>query len=131
MTEAEVYVANYKILVVEDSSIMRQLLVMALRRIPKVTIFEAGDGIEALKVLTNDDVDLVFSDINMPGMDGLKLVNLIRSNPQRRRIPIVMVTTEGADEDRERAMALGADEYITKPVQAPEVIETARRLLGA
>jgi two-component system chemotaxis response regulator CheY len=124
-------VANYKILVVEDSSIMRQLLVMALRRIPKVTIFEAGDGIEALKVLTNDDVDLVFSDINMPGMDGLKLVNLIRSNPQRRRIPIVMVTTEGADEDRERAMALGADEYITKPVQAPEVIETARRLLGA
>jgi two-component system chemotaxis response regulator CheY len=131
MTQAEVYVANYKILVVEDSSIMRQLLVMALRRIPKVTIFEAGDGIEALKVLTNDDVDLVFSDINMPGMDGLKLVNLIRSNPQRRRIPIVMVTTEGADEDRERAMALGADEYITKPVQAPEVIETARRLLGA
>jgi two-component system chemotaxis response regulator CheY len=127
----EVRVANYKILVVEDSAIRRQLLVMALRHIPGAMIFEAANGIEALKMLTNEQVDMLFSDINMPGMDGLKLVNLIRGDPRRRRIPIVMVTTEGAEEDRERAMALGADEYITKPVQAAEVIAAARRLLGA
>ena len=122
--------SGHKILVVEDSAIMRQLLVMSLRRLPGVTVLEAGDGLEALKLIANETLSLVFSDVNMPGLDGLKLVRMLRADPRTREIPIVMVTTEGAVEDRERAMALGATEYITKPVQAAKVVDTASRLLG-
>lgn len=122
--------SDKKILVVEDSAIMRQLLVMALRRMAGVVVLEAADGLEALKVIAHENLSLVFSDINMPGLDGLKLVRMLRADPRTSGIPIVMVTTEGADEDRDRAMALGASEYITKPVQAARVVEAASRLLG-
>ncbi|MGE4545913.1 MAG: response regulator [Pedobacter sp.] len=122
--------SGHKILVVEDSAIMRQLLVMSLRRVPGVTVLEASDGLEALKVIANEQLSLVFSDVNMPGLDGLKLVRMLRADQRTRDIPIVMVTTEGATEDRDRAMALGATEYITKPVQAAIVVDTASRLLG-
>lgn len=122
--------SGHKILVVEDSAIMRQLLVMALRRMPGVTVLEASDGLEALKIIANEHLSLVFSDVNMPGLDGLKLVRMLRADQRTRDIPIVMVTTEGATEDRDRAMALGATEYITKPVQAAKVVDTATRLLG-
>ncbi len=122
--------SGYKILVVEDSAIMRQLLVMSLRRVPGVTVLEASDGLEALKVIANETLSLVFSDVNMPGLDGLKLVRMLQADQRTREIPIVMVTTEGAVEDRDRAMALGATEYITKPVQAAKVVDIASRLLG-
>jgi two-component system chemotaxis response regulator CheY len=119
-----------KVLVVEDSSIMRQLLVMALKRVTGITVLEAGDGLEALKIIANEELSLIFSDVNMPGgVDGLKLVRMLRADQRTRGIPIVMVTTEGAAEDRDRAMKLGANEYITKPVQAAHVIDTATRLL--
>jgi two-component system chemotaxis response regulator CheY len=122
--------SGHKILVVEDSAIMRQLLVMSLRRMPGVTVLEASDGLEALKLIANENLSLVFSDVNMPGLDGLKLVRMLRADHRTRNIPIVMVTTEGSAEDRDRAMALGATEYITKPVQAAKVVDTATRLLG-
>jgi two-component system chemotaxis response regulator CheY len=102
---------------------------MALRRISGVTVLEASDGLEALKTIANEDLSLVFSDVNMPGMDGLKLVRMIRNDKRACEIPIVMVTTEGAKEDRDRALALGATAYITKPVQGAEVVDTACRLL--
>lgn len=122
--------AAYKILVVEDSSIMRQLLVMALRRMSGVIVLEASDGLEALKVIANEELSLIFSDVNMPGMDGLKLVRMIRGDKRTQDIPVVMVTTEGSEEDRDRALALGATAYITKPVQGAEVVAMASRLLG-
>jgi len=121
--------AQRKILVVEDSSIMRQLLVMALRRLPAVTVLEANDGLEALKLLANETVDLIFTDINMPHLDGLKLVALLRQDSRYGQVPIVIVTTEGVDQDRDRALQLGANAYIHKPVQTPQVVEVAARLL--
>jgi two-component system chemotaxis response regulator CheY len=65
----------------------------------------------------------------MPIMDGLKLVSLVRSDANYRTVPIVVITTEGAQEDRERALALGANDYITKPIQANRILELARLLL--
>jgi two-component system, chemotaxis family, chemotaxis protein CheY len=121
--------AQRKILVIEDSSIMRQLLVMALRRLPAVTVLEANDGLEALKLLANETVDLIFTDINMPQLDGLKLVALLRQDSRYGQVPIVIVTTEGVDQDRDRALQLGANAYIHKPVQTPQVVEIAARLL--
>ena len=121
---------NYKVLVVEDSPTMRQLIVFALKRLRGLSIVEANDGVDGLKKLTGDKFDLIITDINMPIMNGLKLVSLVRRDPGYQNTPIVIVTTEGAEEDRERALALGANEYITKPVQTTKLLEVTRRLLN-
>jgi two-component system, chemotaxis family, chemotaxis protein CheY len=118
-------------LVVEDSPTMRQLLACTLRRLKDCRIIEAVDGIDALKKLTTERVDLVITDINMPMMDGLKLVALIRGNTRTKTLPIIIVTTEGADEDRKRGLALGADAYIPKPVQPAALLQTIATLLEA
>ncbi|PLX82569.1 MAG: response regulator [Desulfuromonas sp.] len=120
----------YKVLVVEDSPTMRQLILFALKRIRGLDITEACDGVDGLKKLSNEKFDMIFTDINMPIMDGLKLVSLARNDPLYKDVTIVIITTEGAEEDRERALALGANDYITKPIQTARILETARRLLN-
>lgn len=121
---------NAKVLVVDDSPTMRQLIVFALRRIPGLQIDEAGDGVAALKKLAGEPYDLLLTDINMPIMDGLKLISLLRNDSQYNALPIIVITTEGASLDRERATALGANEYIAKPIQTARIIEVARQLLS-
>ena len=118
-----------RILIVEDSPTMRQLLVFALRRLKDVEISEAQDGMDGLRRVTNEHFDIALIDINMPVMDGLKLISLIRGEESLKDIPIVVITTEGASEDRERAIALGANEYLTKPIQANRVLAVVRALL--
>jgi len=118
-----------RILIVEDSPTMRQLLVFALRRLKSVEIVEAQDGMDGLRKISSDHFDLALIDINMPVMDGLKLISLIRGEDSLKEIPIVVITTEGAKEDRDRAMVLGANEYLTKPIQANRVLAVARGLL--
>ncbi len=118
-----------QILIVEDSPTMRQLLVFALRRLKNVDIVEAQDGMDGLRKVSNDHFDLALIDINMPVMDGLKLISLMRGEETLKDIPIIVITTEGAAEDRERALNLGANEYLTKPIQANRVLSVARGLL--
>ena len=118
-----------QILIVEDSPTMRQLLVFALRRLKNVEIAEAQDGMDGLRKISGDHFDLALIDINMPVMDGLKLISLIRSDDNLKEIPICVITTEGAEEDRERAMSLGANEYLTKPIKANRVLAVAKSLL--
>ncbi len=120
---------RHRILIVEDSPTMRQLLVFALKRIPSVEIVEARDGMDGLRKVTSDHFDLAMVDINMPVMDGLKLIHLIRDEESLATMPIVVITTEGGEEDRARALALGADEYLTKPVQAGSVLAVVKGLL--
>ncbi|MFW6051208.1 MAG: response regulator [Myxococcota bacterium] len=122
--------ADYSCLVVEDSPMMRQLLVFALHRIKNLQVTEAEDGVDGLRKLTSDKFDLVITDINMPIMDGLKLVRRIRSDEKYKDVPIIIITTEGGSEDRQRALALGANAYITKPIQAPQVIAKVKELLS-
>ena len=121
--------AKLSILVVEDSPTMRQLITFALKRLSDVDITEAGDGVDGLKKISSAKFDLILTDINMPIMDGLKLVGMVRKDANHKDIPIVIITTEGAQEDRQRALALGANAYITKPIQAPQVINTVKELL--
>jgi len=121
--------ADIQALVVEDSPTMRQLIVFALRRLQTLKVTEADDGLDALKKLQATKFDILITDINMPMMDGLKLVGHVRKDPTHKDIPIVIITTEGAAEDRQRALALGANAYITKPIQAPQVINTVKELL--
>ena len=116
-------------LVVEDSPTMRQLIVFALHRIRGLQVIEADDGVDALRKLAASKLDIILTDINMPIMDGLKLVKRVRSDEALKAIPIVIITTEGAAQDRDRALALGANAYITKPIQAPQVIAKVKELL--
>jgi len=121
---------GYKVLVVEDSPTMRQLIVFALKRIRGFQIVEANDGVDALKKLSAEKFDLILTDINMPIMDGLKLVSMVRNDANYKETPIIVITTEGATEDRERALALGANEYITKPIQTMKILETVKKLMS-
>ncbi len=118
------------ILVVEDSPTMRQLISFAMKRIPNACVIEATDGVDALKKLSSDKIDLILADINMPVMDGLKLVSLVRGNPSFKDIPIIMVTTEGAEEDRKRAIAIGANAYLPKPIQTQALLKLVTTFLS-
>jgi len=108
---------------------MRQLLVFALRRLKEIEIVEAQDGMDGLRKVSSDHFDLALIDINMPVMDGLKLISLIRGDESLKEIPIVVITTEGANEDRRRALELGANEYLCKPIQANQVMAVVKGLL--
>ena len=118
-------------LVVEDSPTMRQLIVFALSRIKVLKVVEADDGVDALKKLSQQHFDILITDINMPMMDGLKLITALRQGAVKPDVPIVVITTESADADRERAMTLGASAYLIKPVQAKLVLDTVKQLLKA
>jgi two-component system chemotaxis response regulator CheY len=120
---------EYTCLVVEDSPMMRQLLVFALSRVKNLKVTEADDGVDGLRKLAGNKFDLILTDINMPIMDGLKLVKRVRSDPMHKETPIIIITTEGSTEDRQRALQLGANAYITKPIQAPQVIAKVKELL--
>jgi two-component system chemotaxis response regulator CheY len=111
------------VLVVEDSPTMRQLIGFAIKRIPGSKVIEATDGVDALKKLSSEKIDIILADINMPIMDGLKLVSLVRNNPSYKSIPIIMITTEGAEEDKNKALAIGANAYLTKPIQTQELMK--------
>ncbi len=117
-------------LVVEDSPPMRKMIVFALSRIRELTVVEADDGVDALRRIASTRFDIIITDINMPILDGLKLVKRLRADDAYKDVPIIIITTEGAEEDRQRALALGANAYITKPIQAPQVIALVRETLG-
>jgi two-component system chemotaxis response regulator CheY len=117
-------------LVVDDSLQLRRSLMYALQRLSEIVCIEAGDGAEALKKFQTSHFDIVLTDINMPVLDGLKLVSHIRSDHAFDAVPIVVITTESAEADRERAMKLGASAYLVKPVKAQEVLDTVKRLLS-
>ena len=121
---------NKRVLVVEDSPAMRQLIRFALNKVEGLEVLEANDGVDGLSKLTGKKFDLLVVDINMPIMDGLKLIDMVRKNEEHKGVPILIITTESADEDRQRAMALGVDEYLTKPVQSQQIVESAKKLLG-
>lgn len=121
--------SRFRCLVVEDSQVMRQLLVFALTRVRDLEVVEAGDGVDALRKLQVGRFDIIITDINMPIMDGLKLIKRVRSDESYQTVPIIVVTTEGSQEDRSRALALGANAYITKPIQGPQVVAKVKELL--
>jgi two-component system chemotaxis response regulator CheY len=120
---------RYSALVVEDSPPMRRMIILALARIPQLDVVEAADGVDALRRIASATFDIILTDINMPILDGLKLVKRLRSDRLYRDVPIVVITTESAEEDRQRALALGANAYLTKPIQAPQVIRLVRGIL--
>jgi two-component system chemotaxis response regulator CheY len=117
------------ILVTDDSSIMRMFLVMSLKRMLKVKITEAVNGIDALAKLKAGKFDLLLTDMNMPEMNGAELIRYVRIG-MNSDLPIVVITTMGEIKDRELGMSLGASGYLTKPVNQAELIKTVLKFLG-
>ena len=119
-----------KLMIVEDSAAMRGLIAAVLSDLEDLEIIEVSNGFEALKRLPREQVDLIVMDINMPDINGLELLAFVRKNPAYEKTPVVMVTTEGREEDRNRGMALGANAYLTKPFEPAELLKISRKLLG-
>src|SRR5690242_13768714 len=120
-----------KILIVEDSPAMRQLLSITVRRRDGVQVVEASDGLDALKQLKQQRFDLMFVDLNMPILDGMKLIRRVRETDQAARIRICVVTTESADATEDQARALGADFFLRKPVSRRDVERVLTEALPA
>jgi two-component system chemotaxis response regulator CheY len=113
------------VLIVDDSAAIRKILQRVLRQadVPMGNVFEAGDGVEALEILKVQNVGLVLSDINMPNMDGLELLGHIKANEPWKKLPIVMVSTEGSQAKVLEAVELGAAGYVRKPFTADQIKE--------
>lgn len=111
------------VLIVDDSTAIRKILHRVLNQteLPLGTIYEAGDGVEALAVLQNKSVRLIFSDINMPNMDGLQFLAQLRGNEVWKQIPVVMITTEGSQARVMEAIELGATGYVRKPFTPDQI----------
>lgn len=106
---------------------MRSLLASSLEELDTpVKIVEAESGFEALRCLPRESFDLVVTDINMPDINGLELVSFIKGNDKYASIPLVIVSSEGSERDREKGLGLGADAYLVKPFDP----EGLRRVVG-
>ena len=120
---------NKKILVVDDSQTMRMFIFFHLiKLLPGVQLVEAVNGIDAIEKLNHQDVDLILTDMNMPELDGAGIIRAVR-DAFKRNTPIIIITTKGEQKDRERGMALGANAYITKPLNPSEFRETVMKFL--
>ena len=118
------------ILAVDDSTSVRKMVESALRY-KGYAVVAAADGVEALEALEREQFNLVVMDINMPRMDGLSLLKTIRERPEWAGLPILMLTTEGQETDRDRALAMGATDYMVKPFKPTQLLERVAALLEA
>lgn len=118
------------ILIVDDNSTIQRVLSHTLRR-EGHEILLADNGLVALDILKDRTVQLAIVDIAMPEMDGITLLNHLRSNPSFQTLPVIMLTASGQDEDREVAKAKGANDFLTKPTGSQELIAAVQRHLEA
>jgi two-component system chemotaxis response regulator CheY len=120
---------GFKVLIVEDSPASRKFIAATVESVPDVEAVTTASGFEALKLLPRHRFDLIITDINMPDINGLELINFVKKNPNYRDTPLFIITTEGREQDRDRGMALGASEYLVKPFQSHSLEGLVRRYL--
>lgn len=113
-------------LVVDDSATMRQLIVMTLKKMGCTAISEAPNGKVGLEKLADGPVDIVLTDIDMPEMNGLEFIQHAR--PQYPALPIVILSTHGDDTTRDKGLALGANDYLTKPLSGSKLTDVLERI---
>ncbi len=119
-----------KFLVVEDSPTMRRIIVNSLKRFGMNNVVEAANGVEALEKLQADQFDVLITDWNMPEMDGKELVTRVRGMAQYKRMPILMITTRGMEEDVITAIKIGVNGYVVKPFTPDVLRKKVQDLLG-
>ena len=115
-----------KVLVVDDSKLMHKMYEVMLRQYP---LTYASDGRQALDRLNeHPDIDLVLLDINMPNMNGLEFLAELRADGARADLPVIIISTEGREEDTQRGLEAGATAYIKKPFHSEEILDVISRL---
>jgi len=119
------------VLIVEDSATTRALIRAVVDELGEFETVEAASGFEALKMLPQQEYDLIITDINMPDINGLELINFVRNNSRYQQIPIIIVSTERSEEDKKRGIALGATAYVTKPFKSVELQDTIKKTLAS
>jgi two-component system, chemotaxis family, chemotaxis protein CheY len=118
-----------KVLVVEDSQLLHRMFDMILARGPGFQVVHAMNGKDGLdKLAENPDVEVILLDINMPQMNGLEFLSKIQAEPQLRTIPVVIVSTEGKEEDILRGLKAGARAYLKKPFQAQDLLQVIEKV---
>jgi two-component system chemotaxis response regulator CheY len=122
----------YTILLVDDSATIRNVLVQVFEMtgMPLGEVYQASDGIEALKVLEERWVDIAFCDINMPRMNGVELIRNMREHPEIKEVPVVVVSTEGSKTRMKELESLGVNAYLRKPCRPEQVRDVVHELLG-
>lgn len=122
----------YNILIVDDSAVTREVMSRTIRLsgIPLGNIFQAAHGGEALKVLDEQWVDMVFTDINMPVMDGMQFVAEMQKRADWERLPVVVVSTEGSKNRMEELEKSGISGYIRKPFTPEQVADMIQKVMG-
>jgi two-component system chemotaxis response regulator CheY len=119
------------VLVVDDSAMMRKIVIKNLKDCGyDVVVVEASDGQEGLQKFAAGGVDLVLSDWNMPNMDGLTMVREIRKLDPGKKVPVIMITTEGSADKVKDAVLAGASNYLSKPFTADRFKEKLSKILG-
>jgi len=115
-----------KILVVDDSKLMHKMYEVMLRQYDLVHAYDGRDALESLG--EHSDTDLIFLDINMPTMNGLEFLEAVKRDPTMAEIPVVIISTEGKEEDTQRGLEAGAVAYIRKPFQNEQILEVISRV---
>jgi two-component system chemotaxis response regulator CheY len=123
-------VVPLEVLVVDDSKVMREMIVACLRALEGARFTHAASGLEAIERLSMGAFDLVFLDLNMPDIGGFEVVEFIRGQDELKRLPIVVVTTRGDEGSRTRALAAGATRFMTKPFDPDGIVAEARQVLN-
>lgn len=121
------------VLIVDDSRIIRNVMknILAERGIPEESIREAPDGREAMRILAEQPIHLVLLDWNMPNLNGLDLVKMLRAKEQFKDLPIIMITSEAARYNVLEAVKAGVSDYVIKPVTGRAVLEKVDKYLKA
>jgi two-component system chemotaxis response regulator CheY len=117
------------ILAVDDSASMRQMVSFTLKG-AGYDVTEAKDGVEALSIAKTNSFNLVLTDVNMPGMDGITLTKELRSLPNYKFVPILTLTTESSDDKKKAGKAAGATGWIVKPFNPDQLLATVKKVLG-
>ncbi len=117
------------VLIVEDSKAIRSMMRVSLEETGEFFAVEAGNGFEALKTLPTRPFDLIITDINMPDINGLELIGFVKSNAAYKDIPLIIVSTEKSEKDKQRGIALGAAGYVVKPFKKEDLMSAVNTAL--
>jgi two-component system, chemotaxis family, chemotaxis protein CheY len=120
-----------EILVVDDSRVMREMIIACLRAEAGLSFQQASSGLEAIEQLSLKPFDLVVLDLNMPDIGGFEVLEFIRSQDKLKQLPICVVTTRGDESSRSRALASGANRFMTKPFTPEAILNEVQSLLKA
>jgi two-component system chemotaxis response regulator CheY len=118
------------ILSVDDSDAVRQVVVLILRN-NGYTVEESIDGQQGLSIAKSKQFDLILTDLNMPKMNGLELIKALRAEPNYRYTPILVLTTEGDEEEKKQGRAAGATGWLVKPFDSQKLLVAVKRAIGS